>query len=125
MKLTQPLNTNTPYPNLSSNQAYSSISTNNANVTIKIDNFFILPSYSLTSTDENSFSLDLPAGQGTKVSMFTHELISNTDGSIDIIVYKYKAINNVDYSNVNNDGSADDSLQSIALTFLEREYKMV
>jgi hypothetical protein len=125
MKLTQPLNTNTPYPNLSSNQAYSSNSTNNANVTIKIDNFFILPSYSLTTPTVNSFNLDLHAGQGTKVSMFTHELISNTDGSIDIIVYKYKAINNVDYSNVNNDGSADDSLQSIALTFLEREYKMV
>jgi hypothetical protein len=125
MKLTQPLNTNTPYPNLSMNQVYSSNATNNDNVTIEIDNFFILPSHSLTTPTVNSFNLDLPAGQGTKVSMFTHELISNTDGSIDIIVYKYKAINNVDYSNVNNDGSADDSLQSIALTFLEREYKMV
>ena len=125
MKLTQPLNTNTPYPNLSMNQVYSSNATNNDNVTIEIDNFFILPSYSLTTPTVNSFNLDLPAGQGTKVFMFTHELISNTDGSIDIIVYKYKAINNVDYSNVNNDGSADDSLQSIALTFLQREYKMV
>lgn len=125
MKLLQPLNTNTPYPNLSMNQVYSSNATKNANVTINIDNFFILPSHSLSCSTENSFNLDLPAGQGTKVCMITHELLSNTDGSIDIIVYKYKAINNVDYSNVNNDGSSDGSLQSIALTFLEREYKMV
>ena len=127
MKLSQPLNTNTPYPNLSMNQVYSNSSTaaSNANVIINISNFFILPSYSISTPTVNSFKLNLPAGQGTKVCMITHELISNTDSSIDIIVYKYRAINNVDYSNVNNDGSAADSLQSIALTFLQREYKMV
>jgi hypothetical protein len=116
LKLLQPLNTNTPYPNLSISEVFSSNATENANVTIQIDNFFLLA---------NSLKLDLPTGQGTKVSMFTHEVISNTDGSVDIFVYKYKAINNIDYVNVKNNGSPADSLQSVALTFLQREYKQV
>jgi len=116
LKLLQPLNTNTPYPNLSISEVFSSNATENANVTLQIDNFFLLA---------NSLKLDLPTGQGTKVSMFTHEVISNTDGSVDIFVYKYKAINNIDYVNVKNNGSPADSLQSVTLTFLQREYKQV
>jgi hypothetical protein len=121
MKLLQPLNTNTPYSTLSTAQVFSSEEINNANITISIENFFIFK--------ENTpmLQLNLPAGQGTKVSLLTHETITNTDGSIDIYVYKYKAINNVDYNDVNNDGSpySYNSLESVELTFLERQYKMI
>ncbi len=125
MKLLQPLNVNTPFQNLLVTDIFSSVAAENANVVIRIDNFFILPSRDQTAPTGNEFSLDLPTGKGTKISLLTHETISNKDGSLDLFVYKYNAINNIDYNNVNADGTTVNSLQTITLNFLERQYKKV
>ena len=123
LSLTQPLNVNTPYSGLPINDAFSNTATDNSSILINIDNFFILPSRSLSSSTENEFSLDLPSGNGTKVYMLTHEKQTNADGSVDIFVYRYASINNVDYNNVQSNGTTSSSLQTITLKFLQREYK--
>jgi len=125
MKLMQPLITNTPFLNLTLRDVFSSSTVENFNIKFKVDNFFILPSVSLTNPTNNFISLDLPTGKGTKVSLYTRQTISGNDGSIQIYVYKYEALNPVDYNNVNINGTIDNLSQAIKLKFLNRKYKMV
>jgi hypothetical protein len=125
MKLMQPLITNTPFSNLTVRDVFSSSTVENFNIKFKVDNFFILPSRSLSNETNNSISLDLPTGKGTKVSLYTRQVLSGNDGSIQIYVYKYEALNPIDYNNVNIDGSIANNSQTIKLKFLNREYKKV
>jgi hypothetical protein len=125
MKLFQPLITNTPFNNLTVRDVFSNSATDNFNIKIMVENFFILPSISLTNPKINSFSLDLPTGKGTKVTLYTRQTLSSNDGSIQIYVYKYESLNPVDYNNVNANGTIDKLSQAIKLQFLNRKYKMV
>ena len=125
MKLMQPLITNTPFSNLTVRDVFSNSATDNFNIKFKVDNFFILPSKSLSNETNNSISLDLPTGKGTKVTLYTRQVVSVNDGSIQLYVYKYDALNPLDYNNVNIDGSIANSSQTIKLKFLNRQYKKV
>ena len=112
--LQQPTNIpNTPY-NLPTGDIYSTGASINGNITIQIDNFF----------GKNTFALDLPAGAGTKVNLYTREMVQ--DGlNYKVYIYKYKSINNVDYNDVNPSGTSIPNNLAIPLTFLERSYKEI
>jgi len=114
MKLLQPTNIqSTPYI-LSTSDIYSTQTTIDANITIQIDNFF----------GKNTFALDLPAGAGTKVNLYTREMV-NSSNNYTIRIYKYSGFNNinVDYNDVNGNGSPSLTKQAVSVTFLERSYK--
>jgi hypothetical protein len=122
MHLLQPDDLNTPYTDLSTSQIFSTTATINANITIQLDNLFILS----TSSEDNSFSLDLPIGAGTKASLYTrHTSINRTNGHVYIRVYKYAAANNVSYGSVLSSGNPNPNTQAISLIFMERSYKEI
>lgn len=122
MKLLQPDDINTPYTDLSTSQIFSTNATIPANISIQLDNLFILS----TSSEDNSFSLDLPIGAGTKASLYTrHTSINRTNGDVYIRVYKYAAANNVSYGSVLSSGNPNPNTQAVSLIFMERSYKEI
>ena len=106
-------NSNTPY-DLSTSEIYSTGATINANITLQIDSFF----------SQNAFSLNLQTGAGTKVNLYTREMVQNNN-DFKVYIYKYSSINNVDYNNVDNNGISDANNLAISLTFLQRSYKEI
>jgi hypothetical protein len=113
MKIFQPQNANTPYPDLTTAQIYSTQRGIDYNAVIKIDSFF--------NYTTSPFALDLPTGAGNKVYMYTRELSVNSDGDHVVTVYRYVPINNVDYNNVALDGTP--TLNSISAQYFSRQKK--
>jgi len=111
LKMRQPIITNTPYyPYLASSSNLFLIDQNTFNISFSLSNFFI------PVTD--SFDLSLPAGAGTKVNLYTRQIVNN-GSNIDMIVYRYKGINNVSTDNVDYDVNG---ANNITLYFNSREY---
>lgn len=111
LKMRQPIITNTPYyPYLASSSNLFLIDQNTSNISFSLSNFFI------PVTD--SFDLSLPAGAGTKVNLYTRQIV-NSGSNIDMIVYRYKGINNVSTDNVDYDVNG---ANNITLYFNSREY---
>ena len=135
MKLFQPENANTPYPNLTTAQIYSTQRNVDYNAVISIDNFFIYPtsSLSLPLRTNNIFSLDLPTGNGNKVYMYTRELSVASNGDTIITVYKYAPFSNLDYTDVdgtnldynNVDATGQPTLSSISAQYYSRSTKQI
>jgi hypothetical protein len=111
LKMRQPIVTNTPYyPYLTSASNLFLIDQPSANISFSIGNFFI------PVTD--SFDLALPAGAGTKVNLYTRQIVNN-GSNIDMLVYRYKGINNVSTDNVDYDLNG---ANNITIYFNSREY---
>ena len=111
LKMRQPIVTNTPYyPYLTSANNLFLIDQNSANISFSIGNFFI------PVTD--SFDLLMPAGAGTKVYLYTRQIV-NSGSNIDMYVYRYKGINNYSTDNVDYDLNG---ANNITLYFNRREF---
>jgi hypothetical protein len=111
LKMRQQIITNTPYyPYLASTTNLFLIDQTSANISFSISNFFI----PVTDT----FDLALPAGAGTKVNLYTRQIVNN-GSKIDMFVYRYKGINNVSTDNVDYDLNG---ANNITIYFNSREY---
>jgi hypothetical protein len=123
MKLFQPVNATTPYPNLTTSQIYSTQRNVDYNAIITIDNFFIYPtsSLSLPVPTNNIFALDLPTGNGNKVYMYTREASIAANGDHVVTVYRYTPVSNLDYNNVDATGAP--TLNSISAQYYSRSKK--
>ena len=131
MKLFQPENANTPYPNLTTAQIYSTQRNVDYNAVISIDNFFIFPALSLPVATNNIFSLDLPSGNGNKVYMYTRESSVASNGDHIVTVYRYAPFSNVNYTDVdgtnldynNVDATGAPILSSVSAQYFTRSKK--
>jgi hypothetical protein len=133
MKLFQPENANTPYPDLTTAQIYSTQRGIDYNAVISIDNFFIYPSSSLIEDGptNNTFTLDLPTGNGNKVYMYTRESSVASNGDHIVTVYRYAPFSNVSYNNVdgtnldynNVDATGAPTLSSVSAQYYTRSKK--
>ena len=138
MKLFQPELSNTPYTDMTTSDIYSTGAPFNYNITVKIDNFFILPSKSksqssrpvlsppLAENKDNTFKLDLLAGSGTRVTLYTRETsIDNSVTPAQYVtkIYRWGSVNNVDYMDQVTSGKPDINQKAITCIFLTREVK--
>lgn len=133
MKLFQPENANTPYPDLTTEQIYSTQRNVDYNSVITIDNFFIYPASSLIEDGpiNNTFALDLPTGNGNKVYMYTRETSIASNGDHVVTVYRYAPFSNVNYTNVdgtnldynNVDANGAPTLSSVSAQYYTRSKK--
>ena len=138
MKLFQPELSNTPYTDMTTSDIYSTGAPFNYNITVKIDNFFILPSKSksqssrpvlsppLAENKDNTFKLDLLAGSGTRVTLYTRETsIDNSVTHAQYVtkIYRWGSVNNVDYMDQVTSGKPDINQKAITCIFLTREVK--
>ena len=134
MNLFQPQNANTPYPDLTTAQIYSTQRGIDHNATISIDSFFIFPDSSLLEDGptNNTFSLDLPTGNGNKVYMYTRESTIATNGDIVVTVYRYAPFSNIQYADVdatnidynNVDATGAPTLSSVSAKYYTRSKKV-
>ena len=134
MNLFQPQNANTPYPDLTTAQIYSTQRGIDHNATISIDSFFIFPDSSLLEDGptNNTFSLDLPTGNGNKVYMYTRESTIATNGDIVVTVYRYAPVSNIQYVDVdatnidynNVDATGAPTLSSVSAKYYTRSKKV-
>lgn len=133
MKLFQPANATTPYDGLSRQQIYSTQRGIDHNATISIDSFFIFPHSSLIEDGptNNTFSLDLPTGNGNKVYMYTREASIASNGDHVITIYRYAPFSNIQYADVdatnldynNVDSTGAPSLNTISAKYYTRSKK--
>lgn len=129
MKLFQPANANTPYAGLSRTQIYSTQRGIDHNATISIDSFFIFPDSSLIEDGptNNTFSLDLPTGNGNKVYMYTRESSVASNGDHVISIYRYAPFSNVEQADVdatNLDYNNIDATGATSLNTISAKYYM-
>jgi hypothetical protein len=123
MKLFQPIGALTPYEGLTLEQIYSTQRGIDYNAVLNIDNFFVYPtsSRSLPVPTNNTFSLDLPTGNGNKVYMYTRETSVAANGDHVITVYRYAPISNLDYSDADATGAS--TLNTISAQYYTRSQK--